>query len=106
MPFGLCNAPTTFQRLMNSVLAGLSSKSCLVYLDDIIITEKTYTDHLHNLCLLFDRIRGAGLKLQPAKCTLFKQEVSFLGHIVSSAGITTDPSKTDKVASWPTPTCK
>ena len=106
MPFGLCNAPATFQRLMDSVLAGLQWSTCLVYLDDIIIVGKTFADHLNNLRQVFDRIRGAGLKLQPAKCVLCTHEVTFLGHIVSAAGITTDPSKTDKVTSWPTPTTK
>jgi len=106
MPFGLCNAPATFQRLMNSVLAGLPWNSCLVYLDDIIVTGRTFSTHLGNLCQVFDRIRGAGLKLQPSKCALCRPEVSFLGHIVSPKGISTNPSKTDQVALWPTPTCK
>ena len=102
MPFGLCNAPATFQRLMNSVLAGLPWNSCLVYLDDIIVTGRTFPNHLDNLSQVFQRIREAGLKLQPSKCAL----CSFLGHIVSPSGITTDPSKTNRVASWPAPTCK
>ena len=106
MPFGLCNAPATFQRLMNSVLSGLPWNSCLVYLDDIIVTGSTFSAHLDNLSKVFHRIREAGLKLQPSKCAFCKPEVSFLGHIVSPKGITTDPSKTDKVASWPTPTSK
>ena len=96
MPFGLCNAPATFQRLMNSVLAGLPWNSCLVYLDDIIVKGRTFPDHLDNLSQVFQRIREAGLKLQPSKCAL----CSFLGHIVSPNGITTDPSKTNRVASW------
>ena len=95
MPFGLCNAPATFQRLMNSVLAGLPWNSCLVYLDDIIVTGRTFPNHLDNLSQVFQRIREAGLKLQPSKCALCKSEVSFLGHVVSPNGITTDPSKTD-----------
>ena len=70
MPFRLCNAPATFQCLMNSVLAGLPWNSCLVYLDDIIVTGRTFSTHLGNLCQVFDRIRGAGLKLQPSKCAL------------------------------------
>ena len=61
MPFGLCNAPATFQRLMDLVLAGLQWNNCLVYLDDILIIGKTFDDHLHNLSLVFDRIRGQAL---------------------------------------------
>lgn len=76
---------------MNSVLASLPWNTCLEYLDDIIITGKTFTDHLNNLHLVFDHIQEAELKMQPAKCTLCKDHVSILGHIVSPAVITTDP---------------
>ena len=68
MPFGLCNAPVTFQRLMDLVLAGLQWHNCLVYLDDILIIGKTFEEHLENLQIVFDRLREAGLKLKPSKC--------------------------------------
>ena len=103
MPFGLCNAPATFQRLMNLVLTGLQWSSCLVYLDDIIILGKNFNDHLQNIHLVFQRIRDAGLKLQPPKCKFFQKEVTYLGHIVSHSGISVDPAKVDKVRHWPTP---
>ena len=103
MPFGLCNAPTTFQRLMNLILSGLQWRSCLVYLDDIIVHGKNFEDHLYNLELVFDRIKEAGLKVQPTKCSFFKEQVKYLGHIVSKHGIATDPDKTTKVQSWPVP---
>ena len=106
MPFGLCNAPATFQRLMDAVFAGVQWNSCLVYLDDIIILGRTFEEHLCNLHHVFSRLREAGLKLQPAKCTFCQKEVTFLGHIVSPSGVAPDPSKTDKVTSWPTPACK
>ena len=104
MPFGLCNAPATFQRLMNSVLAGLQWISCLVYIDDIMNVGKTFEEHLHNLYQVFERLRQAGLKVQLQKCQFFQKEVKFLGHIVSTDGIAPDPEKTTKVAQWPTPT--
>ena len=103
MPFGLCNAPATFQRLMDCVLAGLQWTSCLVYIDDIIIMGKSFEDHLHNLQQVFDRLKHAGLKLHPAKCQFLQHKVHFLGHIVSAEGVTPDPSKTAKVKQWPTP---
>ena len=103
MPFGLCNAPATFQRLMNSALSGLHGNSCLVYLDDVIIMGNTFKDHLRNLRYVFHRIRAAGLKLQPNKCALCHKEVSFFGYIILQAGIV---SKTEKVVSWPLPTTK
>ena len=106
MPFGLCNAPATFQRLMDMVLTGLQWDSCLVYLDDILIVGKTFSKHLHNLRDVFGRLRGAGLKLQPRKCGFCLPEVGFLGHIVSATGVSTDPSKTEKVAEWPVPSTK
>ena len=103
MPFGLCNAPATFQRLMELVLAGLQWTTCLVYLDDVIVTGKTFEEHLDHLGGVLQRIRDANLKLQPTKCALCSEEVKFLGHIVSRKGVATDPAKTEKVASWPTP---
>ena len=105
MPFGLCNTPATFQRL-NSVLAGLPWNTCLVYLDDIIVSGITFPSHLENIRQVFSHIRGAGLKLQPSKCALCRLEVSLLEHIVSPKGITTDLNKINKAASWPTPMCK
>ena len=104
MPFGLCNAPATFQRLMDIVLTGLQWTSCLVYLDDIIVLGQTFTEHLSNLGSVFSRIRDAGLKIKPEKCSFLKEKVKYLGHIVSKEGIAADPEKTATVKTWPTPT--
>ena len=106
MPFGLCNAPATYQRLMDRLLGGLKWSSCLVYFDDIIIVGSTFDDHLRNISSVLMRLRGAGLKLKPAKCNFCQQQVSFLGHVVSSKGISTDPSKTEVISKWPTPQSK
>ena len=106
MPFGLCNAPATFQRLMELVLAGLQWMTCLVYLDDVIVTGKTFEEHLDHLGGVLQRIREASMKLQPAKCALCLEEVKFLGHVISRKGVATDLAKTEKVAKWPTPTNK
>ena len=70
MSFGLCNAPATIQHLMDMILAGLQWDGCLVYLDDVIIIGQRFLDHLTNLSMVFERIRQAGLKLQPSKCKL------------------------------------
>ena len=86
MPFGLCNAPVTFQRLMDFVLAGLNWTHCLVYLDDVIVLGRSFTEHLQNLQMVFVGLREAGLMLKPAKCTLFREEVQFLGHLVFREG--------------------
>ena len=74
MPFGLCNAPATFQRLMEVVLAGLTRNQCFVYLDDILIISRTWEEHLGNLQLVFDRLRSAGLRLRPKKMHLCSTE--------------------------------
>lgn len=103
MPFGLCNAPATFERLMERVLAGLTWKQCLVYLDDIISYSKTFDEHLAHLHVIFTRIDKANLKLSPEKCVLFQKQVSFLGHLVSEDGVATDPRKIEDVKNWRTP---
>ena len=100
MPFGLCNAPATFQRLMQVILSGLEWKSCFVYLDDILIASTTFEDHLKHLREVFTRFCAAGLRLKPTKCKLLRDEVPFLGHVI---GIRPDPSKTNKVRDYPTP---
>jgi len=104
MPFGLCNAPATFQRLMDMVLSGLQWSSCIVYIDDIIVVGRTFDEHLNNLKQVFERIEKAGLKLHPSKCQFLQPKVQFLGHIVSTEGIMPDPSKTQQVKEWPVPT--
>ena len=85
MPFGLCNAPATFQRLMERVLMGLQWEQCLVYLDDIIVFGATFEETLQRLRHVLDRLRAAGLKLKAKKCDWFGRSVEYLGHIVSPA---------------------
>lgn len=103
MPFGLCNAPSTFERLMERVLDGLQWKVALLYLDDVIVFSSDMEQHMERLRLVFDRIRGANLQLKPKKCHLFQEEVSFLGHRVSAKGVMTEEDKTKAVIEWPTP---
>jgi len=103
MPFGLCNAGSTFQRLMDVVMSGLHLDVCLVYLDDIILFSRTVDEHLERLVRLLGRLQSAGLKLKPEKCSLMQKSVSFLGHVVSGEGIATDPKKIETVMEWPVP---
>ena len=103
LPFGLCNAPATFQRLMECVLAGLQWHNCLLYIDDVIVFSQDFDSHLERLTDVINRIGNAGLKLTPKKCHLFKKEVEFLGHIVSSDGVSTNPEKVRIVQEWPVP---
>ena len=103
LPFGLCNGPATFQRLMNILLAGVQWHDCLVYLDDIIVLGRSFGEHLQNLAKVFQRLRQANLKLQVKKCVFGRDTVKFLGHIISSKGISTDPEKVARVSQWPVP---
>ena len=104
MPFGLCNAGATFQRLMDLVLTGLNFEICLVYLDDIVLFSTTPEEHLGRLTQVLERLKQANLKLKPSKCRLMQKQVEFLGHVISGDGIATDPEKTRLVEEWPEPT--
>ena len=92
VPFGLCNAPATFSRLMDRVLAGLHWETCLFYLDDIIIFSSTWEEHLARLRQVFERLRHTNLKLGADKCTFAAKEVSYLGHRVTEEGLLPDSS--------------
>jgi len=93
MPFGLCNAGATFQRLMDIVMAGLAFDMCLLYLDDIIVFAGSSDQHLERLKIVLERLSKAGLKLKPSKCNMLQKSVEFLGHLVSGNGITAHPDK-------------
>ena len=103
MPFGLCNTPATFQRLMEVVLRGLAREKCLVYLDDLLVIGRTFEEHIENLRQVFTRLMEAGLKLKPSKCKLARCEVEFLGYVVSKGGIATNPNKVTAVSGFPVP---
>ena len=105
MPFGLCNALATFERLMDRVLQGLRWSRCLVYLDDIISFGSTFGDALDNFTLIFERLRAYGLQSKSTKCHLFQSSVPFLGHIVVRRGLECDPRKIEDVKSWPVLDC-
>ena len=103
MPFGLCNAPATFQRLMEDVLKKLGRKFSMVYIDDIIIFSETWEQHLEHIKLVLDCLLEAGLKLKAQKCHFGFEELKFLGHIVSAKGIQTDPEKIRAIQELPIP---
>jgi hypothetical protein len=103
MPFGLVNAPSTFQRLMENVLRGLQWVESLLYMDDIITPGRSVDECLLRLEHVFDRIQKANLKLKSTKCLFFQKSVTFLGHNVSEDGIRTDSNKIEAVQNWPIP---
>ncbi|GBC36137.2 retroviral-like aspartic protease 1 [Rhizophagus irregularis DAOM 181602=DAOM 197198] len=103
MPFGLCNAPATFQRTMDKVLHGIKEKFVLVYLDDVIIYLKTFKDHIQHLEEVLNRIRKANLRLKAEKCHFAAAELQFLGHVVGKEGVKPNPEKVNKMVNYPEP---
>ncbi|XP_011686344.1 PREDICTED: uncharacterized protein LOC105449050 [Wasmannia auropunctata] len=103
MPFGLKNAPSTFQRLMDTVLSGLQGNELFVYMDDIVIYAKSLKEHELKFNRLMQRLREANLRLQPDKCEFLRREVAYLGHIICSDGVRPDPNKIQSVSAFPTP---
>ena len=104
MPFGLCNAPATFQRLMQSCLGELNLTYCLIYLDNVIIYAKNEEEHLNRLRTVFERFRRDNLKLKPSKCNLFQKKIMYLAHHVSTEGIKPSKAGLKAVAEFPEPT--
>jgi predicted aspartyl protease len=103
LPFGLHNAPATFQRMMEKIFGIVLGKSALIYIDDIIVFSETLEDHIRHLREVFTLIRDANISLKATKCVFAAQEISFLGHVVSKGGIRTDPRKTEAIARYPQP---
>ncbi|MCG7874805.1 MAG: RNase H-like domain-containing protein, partial [Candidatus Thiodiazotropha endolucinida] len=103
MAFGLTNAPSTFQRLMERCMGELNLRDCLIFLDDIIVFSKTFEEHCQKLEAVFSRLSQHNLKLKGSKCELFRDRVKYLGHIVSASGVETDPDKIAPLKDWPVP---
>ena len=104
LPFGLTNAPATFQRFIDVALAGLKWQCLLVYLDDICVYSSTFEDHLAALERVFARLEKFNLRLKPSKCHLFQRQFLYLGHIVNGDGVQTDPKKIDGLKKMRQPT--
>ena len=96
MPFGLCNAPATFQVLMNTVFAPYLRKFVLVFFDDILVYSSSIEEHLHHLKLVLLTLRNHDLKAKLSKCTFAQKQVEYLGYIISGSGVRTDPAKFKK----------
>ena len=107
MPFGLMNAPSVFQRLMQRVLMELNPEEgpdfVSVYIDDVLIFSRTLTEHLQHLKLVIGRLLEAGLKLQPSKCHFVRKEVVYLGHIITPDGLKPNPRLVSAVKEFPVP---
>src|SRR3954451_20580179 len=103
MPFGLCIAPATFQRLMHEVLGNLIYTKVSVYLNDIIIHSKTFEQHLENINEVIEKLRDVKLMSKENKCEFCAPEIKFLGHIIGKDGRKVDLDKVEKVKNYPRP---
>lgn len=103
MPFGLRNAPATFQRLMDRFRQGLGGLQLLVYLDDLILVSSSFEKHLEELRLVFERMRVFNLLMNQTKCKFGCEEVKYLGHLITPAGIRPDPEKIRAISAIPAP---
>ena len=103
MPFGLCNAPPTFQRLMQNCLGKLNLTYCLIYLDDVIVFSDTPEEHLQRMRVVFDHLREHGLMLKPSKCDVFKSEINYLAHHMSWKGVLPLKKNLESIAQCPPP---
>nr|XP_051218180.1 uncharacterized protein LOC127335540 [Lolium perenne] len=103
MPFGLSNAPATFQALMNDVLSPYLRRFVLVFFDDILIYSASWAEHLQHVAIIFNELRVHRLHLKRSKCSFGTTSVAYLGHVISADGVAMDADKVAAVAAWPTP---
>jgi hypothetical protein len=103
MPFGLSNAPATFQALMNDVLHPYLRRFVLVFFDDILIYSSSWAENLQHVGIVLNALRAHHLHLKRSKCSFRASFVAYLGHVISAEGVTMDVDKIAAVASWPAP---
>lgn len=103
MPFGLCNAPATFQSPMNQVFNQFLTKFILVFFDDILTYSKSFDYHLQHLELTLAILRANQLYAKMSKCQFGQDKIEYLGHVISSEGVSTDPTKIQCMVDWPKP---
>lgn len=103
MPFGVAGGPATFQALMDKVLEGIKHHYCMAFLDDVLVYSNTFAEHLEHISEVLRRIEAANLTINPAKVSLCKQSLKFLGHVISPGNCRPDPDKVQAVSDFPEP---
>jgi hypothetical protein len=104
MAFGLTGAPATFLSAMNDTLQDFLRKFVLVFFDDILIYSKNYQEHIQHIALVLKRLQDHHWQVKQSKCAFAQQTIAYLGHLISAAGVSTDPEKIHTVKEWPVPT--
>ena len=103
IPFGLTNAPVTFQRFITDVLREYMDVTCVIYLDDILIFSEKEEDHTEHVKQILAKLQEAKLYAKLSKCPFSVKKTEFLGYVIESHGITTDPKKVQAIVDWDTP---
>ena len=103
MPMGLCNAPATFQTLVNRIFYDCIDVVLVLYMDDLLVFSRNREDHLKHVDTVLSRLQSEKLYVSPKKCTFMREETEFLGMIVGRKGIRVNPDKIEVVRSWPRP---
>ena len=103
MPFRLCNAPVTFQRLMQNTLGELNLTYCVIYLDYVIVFGHMEEEHLEHLRVVYERFQESNLKLKPSKCSFFQSEIVYLAHHILQRGILPSQENVRAVQEFPMP---
>jgi hypothetical protein len=104
MAFGLIGAPATFLSAMNDTLKDFLRKFVLVFFDDILIYSKNYQEHIQHIALVLKRLQDHHWQVKKSKCAFAQQTIAYLGHLISAAGVSTDPEKIHTIREWPVPT--
>ena len=103
MPMGLCNAPATFQSLMNRIFYDCIDIFLVIYMDDLLIFSKTKEDRMKHLETVLSRLQKEKLYVAPKKCSFLEEETEFLGLIVGRSGLKVNPEKASVIKAWPRP---
>jgi len=103
MPFGLCNAPSTFQATMNDIFHPYLRKFVIVFFDDILVYSPSVETHIEHLEIVFKCLLDNQFYLKRSKCSFAQPSIEYLGYIVSFGGVAPDPEKIKAMLSWPTP---